>query len=654
MWSLLVGCAIMLAGALAPLIAGRGSRLGASLATLSVWAGCLAALHPVIGTLAGLPQERLAVPWSIPFGAFAIGLDGLSALFVLPLLLLAPLCGLYGRAYLRASGSSFSWCFYNLLIVSMLLVLTARDGILFLLAWELMALSSFFLVVVEDRSAAVRKAGWIYLTATHLGAAALLVFFALLGGRAGTFAFEGFGAASGPAHILFILALVGFGSKAGIFPLHVWLPEAHPAAPSHVSAIMSAVMIKTGVYGLLRTITFLGPPPPAWGWTLVGIGLASGIYGAAQALAQKDLKRLLAYSSVENVGIILLGIGTGLLGLSRGMPLAAGLAMGGALLHVLNHALFKSLLFMGAGSVLHATGTRQIDQSGGLIKRMPWTAGTFLIGAAAISALPPLNGFTGEFLIYSAGVHAALSGTIASVGLSAAILGGLALIGGLAAAAFTKCAGLVFLGEARSQHAEQAHEAPGALRGPMLLLAGLCLLAGLAGPWMLALVTPALRVLNAGGPAELYPAATVSILWRVTLVSALFLIGATLVWALRRLQNRRRGCGGPVTTWDCGYARPSARMQYTGSSYVQPLSDLLHAFLRTRRSSAAITGYFPESIGFATRTSDLVRTWFFDPLFRAVARCLSPLLALQHGRIHLYVLYVAVILIGLLVWKGGA
>jgi hydrogenase-4 component B len=658
MWSLLGGCAIMVAGAVAALIAGR-SRLGAGLAVGSVWAGCLAALLPVVATLAGRAPDALSLSWHIPWGAFEIGLDGLAAFFALPLLILAPLCALYGLAYLNP-GAKHSWFFFNLLVVSMLLVVAARNGILFLMAWELMALSSFLLVVSEDRMAAVRKAGWIYLVATHLGTAALLVFFALLSGPAGDFAFDGFalsgGIASAPATTLFLLALAGFGAKAGIFPLHVWLPEAHPAAPSHVSALMSAVMIKTGIYGLLRAITFLGTVPPAWGWTLVLIGLISGIFGAAQALAQNDLKRLLAYSSVENVGIIFLGLGAGLLGLSWQMPLLAGLGLGGALLHVLNHALFKGLLFLGAGSVLHATGTRQIDQLGGLIKRMPWTAGAFLTGAAAISALPPLNGFISEFMIYYAGVQGALAGTTAAIGLAAALLGGLALIGGLAVAGFTKCAGLAFLGEARSHQAAGAHEAPGAMRGPLLLLAALCLVAGLSGPWLLVLVAPAVQVLTADrlGAGPIFPDAAQAIMLRVTLVALLFLSVAALLSWMRQWQNRRRGINAEsIGTWDCGFAQPSARMQYTGSSYAQPLTDLLRACLHTRRSGAGVNGHFPAGAGFASRTPDIVRSWFFDPLFRLIARWLSPLLALQHGRIHLYVLYVAVVLIGLLVWKAG-
>ena len=258
------------------------------------------------------------------------------------------------------------------------------------------------------------------------------------------------------AGILFVLAVIGFGTKAGFIPLHVWLPEAHPAAPSHVSALMSGVMIKTGIYGLLRILTLLGNPSAAWGWTLVIIGLVSGILGVAFALAQHDLKRLLAYHSVENIGIIALGIGAGLLGLAWNQPVLVVLGFGGGILHVLNHAVFKSLLFLGAGAVVHSTGTRDIDHLGGLIKSMRWTAVTFLVASAAISGLPPFNGFVSEFLIYVAGFSGVRAGHLRRSSWPSRIGGGLALIGGLAAACFAKAFGVVFLGEPRSSHATRA------------------------------------------------------------------------------------------------------------------------------------------------------------------------------------------------------
>ena len=373
----------------------------------------------------------------------------------------------------------------------MLLVVVARNGVLFLMSWELMSLASFFLVTLEDEKESVRRAGWIYLVAMHLGTAFLLAMFLLLGKNAGSLDFERLSTAAAPSGVFFLLAVIGFGTKAGFIPMHVWLPEAHPAAPSHVSAVMSGVMIKTGIYGLLRMLTLLGPPPAWWGWTLVAIGVVSGILGVLYALSQHDLKRLLAYHSVENIGIIAMGLGVGVLGISYENPTMAALGFTGGLLHVVNHAVFKSLLFLGAGSVLHATGTGELDRLGGLLKRMPVTGATFLIGAAAISGLPPLNGFVSEFLIYLGAV--AGLGSQAHIApawplMSVLVVGGLALIGGLAAACFTKAFGIVFLGEPRSDEAAHAHEAGAAMRWPMVVLAGLCVLIGLAAPlWPLVL-----------------------------------------------------------------------------------------------------------------------------------------------------------------------
>jgi formate hydrogenlyase subunit 3/multisubunit Na+/H+ antiporter MnhD subunit len=283
-------------------------------------------------------------------------------------------------AYRDEKALGVSWFFFNLLVASMALVVVARNGILFLVAWELMALASFFLVTMQDDEERVRDAGRTYLVASHLGTAFLLVLFIMLAGGTDSLDFDRFAAGS-HAGLLFILAAIGFGTKAGFVPLHVWLPEAHPAAPSHVSAVMSGVMIKTGIYGLVRTLTFLGPLPAWAGWLLVGVGVTSGVLGVLFALAQHDLKRLLAYHSVENIGIITLGLGLGLVGLRAGFAPLAVLGFAGALLHVLNHALFKGLLFLGAGAVLHGTKTRDMEELGGLLKRMPWTGPLFLIGA---------------------------------------------------------------------------------------------------------------------------------------------------------------------------------------------------------------------------------------------------------------------------------
>ncbi|MGE5293249.1 MAG: proton-conducting transporter membrane subunit, partial [Solirubrobacterales bacterium] len=448
------GCTLLLFSGVLAVLLGR-SMAAPWVAALGVWAGCGMALMPVIETLVGGSPEPLRVAWSMPGGSLILGLDGLSAFFCLPILVISPLAALYGCEYLahekKSLGSVLFFC--NVLIASMLLLVAARNGLLFLIIWEIMALSSFFLVVFDDEHAHVRDAGWTYLIATHIGTAALLAFFALLGRYAGSLDFETMAAAKlapAMATVLFALAVIGFGSKAGFIPMHVWLPEAHPAAPSHVSALMSGVMIKTGIYGVLRTVTLLGTPHGSWGWTLVVIGLTSGLIGVVLALAQNDIKRLLAYCSVENIGVITLGLGIGVLGLAWHQNGLVVLGFGGGILHVLNHAVFKSLLFFGAGSIVHATGTRDMNLLGGLLKSMRWTGVAFLVACAAISGLPPFNGFVSEFLIYVAGFSAVRSGATETIVLASLVTGGLALIGGLAAACFTKAFGVIFLGEPRS------------------------------------------------------------------------------------------------------------------------------------------------------------------------------------------------------------
>ncbi len=660
------GCIILALSGAAAVLLGR-SRAVSWVAALGVWAGCGTALIPVIATLAGRTIEPLQIAWSMPGGSLSFALDGLSAFFCLPILLVAPLAATYGCEYLahekKLLGSILF--FFNALVASMLLLMAARNGLLFLVVWEIMAISSFFLVVFDGEHAQVREAGWTYLVATHIGTAALLVFFALLGRQAGSLEFEAMtalpqhglaagGLAPAMASVLFALAVVGFGSKAGFFPLHVWLPEAHPAAPSHVSALMSGVMIKTGIYGLLRALTMLGTPPAAWGWTLVVIGLTSGVLGVAFALAQHDLKRLLAYHSVENVGIITLGIGAGLLGLTWNQPALMVFGFGGGILHVLNHAVFKSLLFLGAGAVVHSTHTRDIDHLGGLIKSMKWTGVTFLVASAAISGLPPFNGFISEFLIYVAGFSGVRAGATETVVLAAGVASGLALIGGLAAACFAKAFGIVFLGEPRSTHATGAQEAGAAMRWPMAMLAALCLGIGLLAPLAIKLVLPAVWIV--AGTDSVSPgkssAMAIQVLSGVAWVSfGVLVLAAGLFFIRRRLP---RGQEETATgTWDCGYARPTARMQYTASSFAQPLTDLFRLILGTQRQGSPVEGFFPKGAMFSTETPDAARERLFVPLFRAIDRGVAPIRRMQHGRVHEYLLYIAIVLVLLLIWKAG-
>ncbi|HNW36052.1 MAG TPA: proton-conducting transporter membrane subunit [Candidatus Ozemobacteraceae bacterium] len=633
------------------------SVFSAAMATLAAGLGIL----PCLSVLAGQAPLTFLAPWEIPLGSFALRLDGLSAFFLLPIFGLSALTAVYGSTYIPhaidTKNLGVAWSCFHLLSASMVTVVLAANSLLFLLAWELTVLSSFILVVLGNDSESNRRAGWIYLTASHLGTGFLIVLFLLMGRETGSLDFAGFSRiaslSTGFKGTLFLLAVIGFGTKAGFLPLHVWLPEAHPAAPSHVSALMSGVMIKTGIYGLVRVIFFLGHPDPWWGWTLLIIGLVSGILGVLFALSQHDLKRLLAYHSVENIGIIALGLGLGLIGLSHGQMSVAVFGLAGGLLHVLNHAVFKGLLFLGAGAVLEQTGTRDIDRLGGLLKRMPWTGGSFLIGCLSISGLPPFNGFISEFLIYM-GALLAVMGTVQPLVVAGLlIIVGLSLIGGLAAACFAKAFSVVFLGNPREGCATSAHEVGLPMRLPMVLLAALCALIALAAPFGL----EPLAVVLSGHP-DLPPAAELlrslaradtplaAIVWGSFLLLAL--LGGVLAWRRHLLSGREIGRTG---TWDCGYAQPAVNMQYTGSSFAQPLVDLFQPVLKTETHLGGVDGYFPRHATFSSHTADLFMERLFGPIFRGIAAVLHRVIALQSGVVQAYVLYITITLVILLI--GG-
>ncbi len=395
---------ILLAGL--PAALARRPAVGEMLFRVLFGAGCVAGAIPALAVLSGdtVPEVRLAP--TTPFGPWVFGLDALSAVFLLAILSVGAACGFYGLTYLthergrRAVGAAH--LLLAVLVASLALAVVARAALPFLIAWEVMAVAAYLLVVLEHERREVRRAGMIYVAATHVGTLLLFALFAIWAGGTSDLSFHALAAhppfSAGRGGMILAVALIAFGLKAGAVPFHFWLPEAHAAAPAHVSALMSGIVIKMGIYGLLRTVVLFGAPPPWWGWVVLVLGAVSGVLGVVWALAQHDIKRLLAFHSVENVGIILLGVGAGALGVAYGHPLIAVLGFAGAALHTLNHALFKSLLFLAAGSVIHATGTREIDRLGGLARPMPATTATFLIGSAAIVGLPPLNGFVSEWV----------------------------------------------------------------------------------------------------------------------------------------------------------------------------------------------------------------------------------------------------------------
>ena len=628
------------------LVAGKWAK---TIGLVGAVAACFAGFAAAVIALACRVSTTITMPWSMPYGSFCLGIDMLGSFFLVPIFLLCGLAAAYASEYFHPwSGKSPGrfWFFYNLLAASMALVVLARNGVLFLTAWEAMSLASFFLVIYDDEEPGTQKAGWTYLVATHAGTAFLLVLFLILGKGGGGQDFGSYAVPSGSAGLLFALALVGFGTKAGLFPLHVWLPEAHPAAPSPVSSVMSGVMIKTGIYGILRTLAIVGVVPAWCAWIALVAGAATGVFGIMFALAQKDLKRMLAYSSVENIGIACLALGLGMLGVQRDAPVVALLGFAGALLHVMNHALFKGLLFFGAGAVVHSTGTRNLERLGGLFKRMPWTGATFFIGAAAICGLPPFNGFAGEFLIY-AGAFNALpgDGVLALAGIMG--LASLALIGGLAAAAFTRAFGIAFLGEPRTTEAAQAHESGLAMRLPMIALAAACLLIGLFPGMALRAIMP-IAASFIGGDEWVSPSCT-NTLGPVGFAGfGLLALAGGLAWLRHKLLAGRTA--GETVTWDCGYAAPAASMQYTATGYAQPLTHGAAGLLGTTTRQTLPKGVYPAAASCHVDTPDLAGKRLYAPLFAAAGKWMANLSWLQQGRVHIYVLYVVVVLMVLLAW----
>ncbi|MBN2590045.1 MAG: hypothetical protein JXA96_09290 [Sedimentisphaerales bacterium] len=653
----LLGLFIIFVGGLGSLISSRKAVLASFIGAMGTVVGSIIAIIPTFQVLLHGKTETLRLNWSIPSGSFFIQIDAISAFFLIPILALSAIVSIYGSEYLLAyrqqKNLGVPWFFYNLLLIGMSLVVVARNGVLFLIAWEIMSLSSFFLVTFEYEKPAVRQAGLIYLIAMHIGTAFLIVFFILLGHHAGSLDFDKIsGVPSSLANILFLLAIVGFGTKAGFMPLHVWLPYAHPAAPSHVSAVMSCVMIKTGIYGLVRALTILGMPPAWWCWLLILIGATAGILGVLFALAQHDLKRLLAYHSVENIGIITIGLGVGLLGINMNSPVLAVLGFTGGLFHVINHAAFKGLLFLGAGAVLHSCKTGHIDSLGGIIKRMQWTAFTFLIGSIAICGLPPLNGFVSEFLIYLGVYKNNIGGGFEAMIFVLIVIGSLSLIGGLALACFAKAFCITFLGLPRSECAQHAHEVGFGMKFSMVTLAFLCVLLGIFSPLV---IKSAENVILEISPFQLQDIqgeleAASTILWNIVLVSLILFVMIIGFSVLRKMLLRDRIIKETVT-WDCGYAKPDSRMQYTATSFAQPLTNLFKLFLPTREDVSLSKGIFPSKSAFHSDTSDIGEKYIYKPVYRLINLFVSKLRWLQHGRLQIYVLYIALTLLILLIWK---
>ena len=652
----LLGIAIAAASGIPGLFLSRSSNTGQYVATALAVIGSVFGLSGV-GTYWWTGDSQPIVrPWAIPGAEFHVAIDGLSALFLVPIFLVSMLGSIYGLGYWKQTEHPQNGrklrLFYGLLPAGMALLVIARNSILFMVGWEIMALSAFFLVTTEDHDRQVRETGWIYLVSTKVATLSLFALFALLRTASGSYTLtplNGDTLTHGMATAIFVFTVVGFGLKAGMMPFHVWLPSSHAIAPSHVSAIMSGVIIKMGIYGIVRITSLIPHPPVEWGAILLGLGAISGVLGIAFAAGQRDLKRLLAYSSIENIGIIVMGIGLALLGRSLGRAEWVILGMSGALLHVWNHALFKGLLFLCAGSVIHAAHTREIDQLGGLAKRMPRTSLCFVIGALAVCGLPALNGFVSEFLIYLGlfdTLRADGSRSFAGAALAAPVL---ALIGALAVTCFVKAFGAVFLGTARSDHSRQAHESEPAMLVPMTAMAACCFGIGLAPTWIAPVLAQAVSAwapeLGDVGPqlAMLAPLDWISVM-ALALVAALALT-SLLLWV------RLRGSiveTGP--TWGCGYAAPTPRMQYTSSSFVEMLVSLFGWALRPRTHLPQVMALFPQRTDFHREIRDPVLDEAVLPALRYVATRFAWFRVFQQGRIQTYLLYISGALLALLLW----
>ncbi len=660
--------AVFLAGAIGALFLRRKDSAA------NIWGNSLAAT----GSLAGLlfagasllhgSATAFSLGTSFPLLTLTFRLDRLSAFFMLTVCFVALICSVYAIGYVRHYYGKYSvgvlGFFYNIFIASMILVTTVHNALFFLIVWEVMSLASYFLVIYESRQSANIRAGSFYLIMTHTGTAFIIVSFLLMYKATGSFDFETIaaglaGASALMKNAIFLTALIGFGVKAGIIPLHTWLPGAHPAAPSHVSALMSGVMIKTGIYMLMRISLDILTGSYWWGIALLAIGAASSLLGVLYALSEHDLKRLLAYHSIENIGIILLGLGSAVVFSSAGMDTLAVLALAAALFHTLNHATFKALLFLGAGSVIAATHTRNIEKYGGLIRYMPLTALFFLIGAMAISALPPLNGFFSEWLTFQAMFQG-----VTAFGLTTRIvfilaIGSLAFTGGLAAACFVKAFGITFLARPRSEAIAAAREPSVlsrlAMAGMSAAIIGLGLFSGVVMR-LLEGVAGSLGSLRGAAPPGSAQFQSVSIENGFARISmpvvfagiAVAVIGVTA--AVYSFTRKRKTITGP--TWDCG-TRLTPRMEITATGFSRSIITVMRGVLRPSSETEIeyhdANRYFPKFGTVTMGLRDIYQPFIYRPLRELTAMIARHVRKVQGGNVNAYILYIFLTLIGLLI-----
>jgi len=604
------------------------------------------------------PPQAAVLPLGLPDLPFHLRLDALSSFFLLLLGSAGAGVSIFAAGYFRSGEGTAPGLLclqYHVFLASMAMVLLADDAYLFMVAWETMALSSYFLVTTQHRIPEIRRAGFLYLLIAHVGALAILLCFGVLHGGSWEFTFDAMRTAQlDPrwATAAFGLALFGFGAKAGLVPLHVWLPEAHPAAPSPVSALMSGVMLKTAIYGVLRvTFDLLHTQQWWWGAGVIALGLFTAMFGVVFAAAQTDMKRLLAYSSIENIGIVFLGIGLTLQFQAFGMKVLAALTLAATLYHCLNHAFFKSLLFLATGSVLHATRERSLGKLGGLIHRMPWVAWLALVGTLAIVGLPPLNGFVSEWLLlqsflFTPDLPHAFINMLVTIGAAA-----LALTAALSAYVMVKFYGVIFLGRPREEALAQAHDCGRFERLGLLWLAAGCVLLGLLPVPMLALldrVSAQLLGATLGQQAQSWWFLAPVSAARATYNPAVFLLGIVIAfgltyWGVRRLYHGRTRKADP---WDCGYPLQTPRMQDTAEGFGQPIRQIFEPFFLMRRE---LPSPFDAAPRYRVDIEDKFWRWCYVPVAWAVEGSARLIGLLQQGRISTYLLYSFLTLIALLV-----
>ncbi|MGI5824107.1 MAG: proton-conducting transporter membrane subunit [Bacillota bacterium] len=673
-WLFQASIGLFTAAAAAALIFGKSCKISNVLSNLICIAASLLGIGgSVLQLLPGSQTAAVAeISTSVPLLSFELTVDKLSAFFLLTLCILTAAVSLYSLGYVKHYYGKRRVGLFNFLyaafVLSMFLVITAGNSLFFFLSWEIMSVLSYFLVVFEHEKQETVKAGTLYVIMTHVAAAFLMIAFMIMFSYTGTFDLNADTSAVPLAvqNVVFVMLLIGFGTKAGIIPLHIWLPKAHPAAASNVSALMSGVMIKTAVYGLLRfAVGYLDACPSWWGVVIIVIGIVSALLGIFYALMESNIKRLLAYSSIENIGIIMMGLGLAFLAYAQGNDLLFALALLACLVHTFNHALFKGGLFMGAGAVQYATHSKNLEDLGGLMKKMPMTGFLMLVFALAISAVVPFNGFVGEWLTYQSFFANIMGGNVGVNILSILGAAALAMTGALALVCFVKLIGIGFLGNPRTEAAANAKEVPLPMTLGMAFLAVLCLAAGVFPKALVAVLDGVIADLAGvsvfgqmqGGWFVTY----CSLNFDINSVSPLLMLALLLAAVLVTFAVVRIVSGGKeriYNTWDCGYRGLNSRMQYTAAGYTKPLRIVFRFLYRPKRRLIAEEGesaYFPKTLEYKVETEHIFEKYFYEPLLLKMKNLSQKMKeAIQTGSTHRYLLYILLTMIVLLIYNRVA